>query len=80
MKKLLLTVLMISAIAISSLAAKSFTITLVAYVPEKVVFSETEDGGYEVNSNSTLTKYDFYDAEGNTTDAYNAKTFNVVSA
>jgi Skp family chaperone for outer membrane proteins len=79
MKKLLLTVLIISALAISSLAAKSFTITLVAYVPERVVFAETDDGGYEVNSNSTLTKYDFCDAQGNITDAYNATTFNVVA-
>jgi Skp family chaperone for outer membrane proteins len=80
MKKFLLTLLMISAIAVSSLAAESFTITLVAYVPEKVVFAETENGGYQVNSNSTLTQYSFNDADGNTTDAYNASTFNVVAA
>jgi hypothetical protein len=80
MRKLLLTVLMISAIAISSLAAESFTITLVAYVPEKVVFTETEDGGYKVNSNSVLTQYGFCDEQGNPTDAYNATTFNVVAA
>ena len=79
MKKLLLSLLVISAIAISSLAAESFTITLVAYVPEKVVFAETENG-YQVNSNSTLTQYSFNDADGNATDAYNASTFNVVAA
>lgn len=78
MKKFLLTFLMISVIVISSLVAESFSITLVAYVPEKVVFTET-DNGYSVDSNSSLTKYNFYDAEGNSTDAYNAAVFNVVA-
>lgn len=80
MKKLFLLLLMISAIAVSSLAAESFTIKLVAYVPEQVVFTETENGGYKVNSNSELTEYGFYDESGEVTDAYNASTFSVVAA
>ncbi|MCK9190359.1 MAG: hypothetical protein M0P10_02265 [Sphaerochaetaceae bacterium] len=80
MKKFLLTALVISAIAVSSLTAKTFTITLVAYVPEKVTFEQTDNGGYEVNSNSDSVDYGFYDSEGNSTDAYNASVFNVVAA
>jgi uncharacterized protein YxeA len=81
MKKFLLTTLIISVIAISSLVAKttSYTITLSAYVPEKVTFEATADG-YQVNSNVADVNYGFYDSEGNETDAYGATTFNVVAS
>ncbi len=81
MKKFLLTSLIISVIAVSSLVAKTttFTITLNAYVPEKVAFEATEDG-YQVNSNVSDVNYGFYDNDGNETDAYNASVFNVVAS
>ncbi len=81
MKKFLLTSLIISVIAVSSLVAKTttFTITLNAYVPEKVAFEATADG-YQVNSNVSDVNYGFYDNDGNETDAYNASVFNVVAS
>lgn len=81
MKKFLLTALIISVIAVSSLIAKttSFTITLNAYVPQKVVFEATADG-YQVNSNVSGVNYGFYDKQGNETDAYSATVFNVVAS
>ncbi|MGH4038098.1 MAG: hypothetical protein ACRQFF_09680 [Sphaerochaeta sp.] len=79
MKKFLLTALVLSVITVSSLVAETFTITLNAYVPEKVSFEQTADG-YQVNSNSDSVEYGFYDAQGNETDAYGAKTFNVVAS
>lgn len=63
---------------ISSIAANSITVQIVAYVPEKVTFETTNDG-YKVNSTSEKISYNFYDAHGNETDAYNAAVFNVVA-
>lgn len=81
MKKFLLTALIISVLAVSSLIAKttSYTITLNAYVPEKVTFEATEDG-YQVNSNVSDVNYGFFDEQGNETDAYGASVFNVVAS
>lgn len=80
MKKFLFTALIISSFALSSLIAKTttFTITLKAYVPERVTFQAT-DNGYTVNSNVSDVSYNFTDANGNSTDAYNASVFNVVA-
>lgn len=78
MKKFFLTLLMISVVVISSIAAQSMSVTLCAYVPEKVAFEETANG-YTVNSTVTSASYGFYDNNGNQTDAYNASFFNVVA-
>ena len=78
-REFLLTALVLSVLTVSSLAAKTYTITLNGYVPEKVSFEETEDG-YEVTSNSQAVEYGFFDAQGKATDAYGAQTFNVVAS
>lgn len=80
MKKFLITALIISSFALSGLIAKTTTykIILKAYVPERVTFQATENG-YTVNSNTSNVSYDFTDANGNSTDAYNASVFNVVA-
>ena len=79
MKKFLLTLLILTAIAASNLTAKSYSVTLNAFVPDEVTFEQTADG-YQVNSNSPTAEYGFFDAYGNETDAYQAKVFNVVAA
>jgi hypothetical protein len=79
MKKFLLTLLILTAIAASNLTAKSYSVTLNAFVPEEVTFEQTADG-YQVNSNSLTAEYGFFDAHGNETDAYQAEVFNVVAA
>ncbi|MGD1815889.1 MAG: hypothetical protein ACPKNR_02545 [Pleomorphochaeta sp.] len=71
MKKKVLLLALILLTTVFSLTAKSVTIRIAAYVPEKITFEQT-DNSFEVKTNMDNVRFDFFDSEGDITDAYDA--------
>ena len=71
LKKYLTLIILFFVIAMSSISAKSVTIRILAQVPEKITFEQT-DTTFKVNSNMNNISYNFVDSYGFETDAANA--------
>ncbi len=76
MKKKVLLLALILLTTVFSLTAKSVTIRIAAYVPEKITFEQT-DNSFEVKTNMDNVKFDFFDSEGDVTDAYGANVLSI---
>jgi hypothetical protein len=60
MRKALTILILVLLTSMLSLTAKSITIQIAAYVPERITFVQTEDS-FEVSTNMNNIEYDFYD-------------------
>jgi hypothetical protein len=76
MKKKVLLLALILLTTVFSLTAKSVTIRIAAYVPEKITFEQT-DNSFEVKTNMDNVRFDFFDSEGDVTDAYDADVLSI---
>lgn len=75
-RKTLTLILLIVLTTLFSLTAKTMTVRIAAYVPEKITFEQTEST-FEVNSNIDNLSYDFIDQYGYSTDAQNAQVLSI---
>jgi len=76
MKKKVLLLTLILLTTVFSLTAKSVTIRIAAYVPEKITFEQT-DNSFEVKTNMDNVRFDFFDSESDITDAYDADVLSI---
>jgi hypothetical protein len=76
MKKKVLLLALILLTTVFSLTAKSVTIRIAAYVPEKITFEQT-DNSFEVRTNMDNVRFNFFDSEGDVTDAYDADVLSI---
>ena len=72
-KKLLTLFILFIIIAMSSITAKTMTVRILAQVPERITFEQT-DTTFEVNTNMSNVSYDFIDSTGASTDPSNASS------
>ncbi len=75
-RKTLSLIVLILLTTLFSLAAKTVTVRIAAYVPEKITFEQT-DSTFAVKSNMNNMSYDFYDQDGYSTDAQNAQVLSI---
>ncbi|NCC70353.1 hypothetical protein EOM09_02115 [bacterium] len=71
MRKTFTLLLLVLITTMFSLTAKSITVRIAAYVPERITFEQTEDS-FSVNTNMSNIEYGFYGMDGSLTDAQSA--------
>jgi len=79
MKKFIAVLFIASVLTATALSAKTMTVKLVAYVPEKVSVQMVGDQ-VVANSNNSDTRVVFTDASGSVTSSKNAQVLNVIAA